>query len=182
MNQSETITKFDAALRQLDTALYLWINDLDGVSIVTLAASSHQIVHDLNQKAGGEDLFFDTLNIKDEYRRDFVRLLKAPWNFFKHSEKESLTDTIEVREDSVLMFFLFSIKGLVQLGHSPSGLCVIFLLWYGIHFPETVRCQERFRADFQINEEREGHLRTLSKTEFLNEVMAASYLFSPTYP
>jgi argininosuccinate synthase len=60
------VTKIEAARRQLNTAIELWFNDGDPVSIHTLASSAHQIIHDLNRRNKGPDLFLDTIFIKEE--------------------------------------------------------------------------------------------------------------------
>jgi hypothetical protein len=52
----ERITKLDAAIRQLDTAITLWFTEADTISIHTLACSAHQIIHDINQQKGHRDL------------------------------------------------------------------------------------------------------------------------------
>lgn len=67
-----TLEKLEVAWRQIDTAITLWFNDGDPVSIRTLACSAYQIVHDVNQKAGWRDLLYDSLVIKDEYRREWI--------------------------------------------------------------------------------------------------------------
>jgi hypothetical protein len=64
-----TITKLDAARRQLGIAISLWFQDGDEVAIHTLACAAHQIIHDINRHRGGRDLLFDSLVFRDEYRR-----------------------------------------------------------------------------------------------------------------
>jgi len=54
----ERITKLDAAIRQLDTAITLWFTEADTISIHTLACSAHQIIHDINQQKGHRDLLW----------------------------------------------------------------------------------------------------------------------------
>ena len=44
-----SISKLDAACRQLDCAIELWFADGDPVSIHTLACASHQIIHDIKK-------------------------------------------------------------------------------------------------------------------------------------
>lgn len=166
-NKSELVSKLDAAQRQLETAIQLWFNEQDTVSILTLAASAHQIVHDLNSKVGGDDLLFDTPFVKDEFRRDFIRLMKKPWNFFKHADQDKSSDFIELRESSIAGFILYSIKGLTQLGRPPSGLRAVFLLWIGIQHPERLLSRESFRSEFKIDEATESFLQPLSRSEFL---------------
>src|SRR5271165_3353782 len=45
-----TITKFEAARRQLGTAIVLWFSDDDPVSIHTLACAAYEIIHKLTKK------------------------------------------------------------------------------------------------------------------------------------
>ena len=82
------ITKLDAARRQLRVAISLRFQDGDEVAIHTLACAAHQIIHDINQHRGGRDLLFDSLNFKDEYRKEAVNWLKKDMNFFKHADKD----------------------------------------------------------------------------------------------
>jgi hypothetical protein len=69
---SQTIDKLEAACRLLNTAIVLWFNNGDAVSIHTLACSAHHIVHDINYLKGGMDLLYDSLIFKDEYRREAI--------------------------------------------------------------------------------------------------------------
>jgi hypothetical protein len=55
-----TVTKLDAAKRQLRTALRLWFDDGDPVSIHTLLAAAHEIIHTLYRRKGLRDLLFDS--------------------------------------------------------------------------------------------------------------------------
>lgn len=129
--ETERINKLDAACRQLNTAISLWFNDDDTVSIHTLACSAHQIVHDINQQRGGRDLIYDSLIIKDEYRREANRLLKEPYNFFKHAESDAF-DTVEFKPSLTEFFILFTILGLEILGHQPDTIQGAFSIYYGL--------------------------------------------------
>ena len=51
-----TVTKLDAAKRQLETAIRLWFHDAHPVSIDTLAAAALQVLVDINTKRGGEPM------------------------------------------------------------------------------------------------------------------------------
>ncbi|WP_345737905.1 hypothetical protein [Prosthecobacter algae] len=176
--KSEIITKLDAAQRQLDTSFRLWFLEEDVVSVFTLAASAHQIIHDLNQRLRGEDLLFDSLIIKEEFRNQYVAHLKRPWNFLKHADNDP-DGVLKIDENSVHDFFLFSAKGLKQLGQNTSGITLVFLLWFGIHFPKYLRSKEKFLADFGIDESMEDSLKGLSKPAFLHYCTSRLSLISP---
>lgn len=135
--KAEKISKLDAACRQLNSAISLWFNDGDTVSIHTLACSAHQIVHDINQQRGGRDLIYDSLSIKDEYRREVNRLLKHPYNFFKHAEKDAF-DTIEFNPRRTELFILFTSAGLEILGCQPDPIRAAFNIYYGLKNPDLL--------------------------------------------
>ncbi len=82
-----TLTKMEAARRQLRSAIELWFAEGDPVSVHTLAAAAHQIIHDLNRRNKGPDLLRDTKFIKSEYRNEFVSDIKSASNFMKHADR-----------------------------------------------------------------------------------------------
>ena len=54
------ISKIESARRQLDCAIELWFLDKDEVSIHTLVAAAHQIIHDIKVQRGEKrDLLYD---------------------------------------------------------------------------------------------------------------------------
>jgi len=138
----EKINKLDAACRQLNTAITLWFNDGDTVSIHTLACSAHQIVHDINQQRGDRDLIYDrliydSLKIKDEYRREAKRLLKHPYNFFKHADNDAF-DTVEFKPILTEYFIMFTSLGLEILGRQPDPIRAAFNFYFGLRNPHLL--------------------------------------------
>jgi hypothetical protein len=62
------ITKLDAARRHLATAIRLWFQNEDVVSIHTLAFAAYEVIHVISKKRNQyrRDLLFDSDWIKDE--------------------------------------------------------------------------------------------------------------------
>ena len=58
-----TFTKLDAARRQINTAVWLWFNGADAVSVHTLAAAAHRIILNLSGTAETPPLPFDPANL-----------------------------------------------------------------------------------------------------------------------
>src|SRR6266446_6563741 len=100
-----TVTKLDAAKRQLRTAIELWFHDGDPVSIHALVYAAHEIIHRLFRQAGHTGLLFDldadsalpkgTDATPEELvvlRSEFPAFLKRNANFFKHAERETNAD------------------------------------------------------------------------------------------
>ena len=81
----EKATRMDAARRHLATAITLWFTGGDTVSTYTLSHAAYEVIHNLTRQRRGRDLLFDSLLIRDEYRKDFNTMLRDPANFFKHA-------------------------------------------------------------------------------------------------
>ncbi len=167
------VSKLNAARRQLNCALELWFSDKDEVSVHTLAAAAHQIIYDINKKKGGEDLFFESIVIKDEYRSEFIALVKKDMNFFKHPDKdpEGITEFVPLGS---ILFMLFSIIGLQQLGESLNYMERVFLMWLTFHHPNWINEDYRKKLEQIIPVQHLSEIRRLGKHEFFETVMSAS--------
>lgn len=129
-----TITKLDAARRQLRTAIDLWFNEGDAVSLHTLAHSSHEIIHRLYRRAGFEELLWNTTIIEDEYHRDFIPLMKNPSRFFKHLNDED-PDAMEFNTGINDAYLIMSVIALRKMDVTPNEIESCFMFWHRIHFP-----------------------------------------------
>ncbi len=131
-----TITKLDAAHRQLATAIELWFADGDPVSIHALAYSAHEIIHRLYRLKGLNDLLFDSFLIKDEFRGDFANKMKESANFFKHAEREANPDhAIEFAPDLNTFFIAICITGLDRMGEKRNDTVDAFTVYLSLHRP-----------------------------------------------
>ena len=81
------ITRLEAARRQIETAIGLYFENGDEVSIHTLSAAAHSIVEALCKKAGRPQMFKDAMleTIRPEHRKTVNNLMRRPQNFFKHA-------------------------------------------------------------------------------------------------
>jgi hypothetical protein len=104
-----TLTKLDAARRQLHTAIALWFTNGDPVSIYTLAAAAHEIIHTVTKKhiPNRRALLFDSDVLTDDGRTVFRKTLKSIASFFKRADKDS---------DATLDFNPTASKGLIFYG------------------------------------------------------------------
>ena len=83
-----TITKLEAARRQLRVAISLWFQDGDEVAIHTLACAAHEIINDINKHRGGEDLLFNKAVFREEYRDEIIKRFRKEMTFFKHADRD----------------------------------------------------------------------------------------------
>jgi len=90
-----TVSKMDACRRQLETAIVLYFQERDFISIHTLAASAHQLVSDLTAhhrtpvKTMEQEL---AAILKPEGIPIVAKALREARNFFKHADKDPVAD------------------------------------------------------------------------------------------
>lgn len=170
-----TITKLDAAQRQLQTAVLLWFTGGDPVSIHTLAYAAYEIIHAVSKRMNPNrrDLLFDSLVVKDEHRGDFNFVLKKHANFFKHGNKADETE-IDFYPVASELFIMFSILGLSSCGAVRSDEEVAYLAWIQIHHPEFLTDKGRKVVGETISVESMEELRALNRQEFLKAIRYAS--------
>ncbi len=169
-NETEKIrvSKLDAARRQLDCAIELWFADKDDVSIHTLAAAAHQIIHDINKKKGNQDLLFGSDVIRDEHRAEFVARVKRDMNFFKHADRDAEEITEFVLMGSI-MFILFSAIGLQQLGERLNDVENTFFNWLTLHHPNWMMKDYREKIEKAFSAQYLEEIRGFSKQGFFLE-------------
>ena len=162
---SQTINKLEAACQQLNTAISLWFNDGNAISIHTLACSAHQIVHDINRHRNGRDLLYDSLMIKDEYRKQANSHLKQHYNFFKHADDDP-AGTIEFDPIITELFLMFTSLGLELLGHSPDEVRGAFNIYYGLRNPHFLTDKGKAEWIDAIQEESREYVLSMPKRQF----------------
>lgn len=175
-----TISKIEAAQRQLDTAIQLWFYDQDPVSVHTLAAAAYNITHDIKRHRGiAHDLLYDAALIKDEYRKQWISTMKKHQNFFKHADNDPDPEgTIDLHTLGNLLFIMVGVAGLQLLGVKPSFQANALVLWLTLHEPKTIKADylRRFNESaqrFGVNDLEDA--RTVPKADFFDEYMKISH-------
>lgn len=167
------VKKLEAAKRQLHTAIKLWFADADQVSVHTLACAAHQIVHDININKEGEELLLDSLLIREEFRKEYVREMKKAMNFFKHADTDpNPIGAVEFSPPITELFILFAILGLQRFGEHFTETTSAFLLFYAIRNPHLVT--KEFSASINsasIKIEDVANLPAISKLEFWEQFL-----------
>lgn len=136
----ETITKLDAARRQLRTAARLFFDYGDVISIHTLAAAGYQILIDILHDQGRSTRLEQSMEdlIKPGFEALARKMLRKPQNFFKHAEEDP-TGSIEfdAREPDFLLF------ACGEVYHTLTGRHLrelwAFLWWFTLEYPDIVK-------------------------------------------
>ena len=135
MSKTITISKLDAARRQLETAVRLYFHDGDPISIHTLVSAAYNVIRDVNEKKGGSPMFvkgdFIDLYVKPEYRKQARSKVNKAENFFKHADRDHAS-TIEFNPDISEMFFYDAIGHYVKIAGWYPSLFTLFARWFMI--------------------------------------------------
>ena len=124
-----TISKLDAASRQLDSAIRMLFTGGDAVSIHTLTASAANVFFDVAEKRNGA-VSWRAWMAEDSNltQREVKGTLHKSWNFFKHADHdpEGILD-FDPRESEDLMFMAVLQCG--DLGRPTTHAMQVFQLW-----------------------------------------------------
>jgi hypothetical protein len=168
------ISKVDAARRQLRTAITLRFNSGDPVAIHTLAFAAYEILHYVSEKRDPfrRDLIFDTLWVKDAYRRNWNQKVRKEANFFKHADKDG-DSVIEFNPAFSEYFIFFAIVALGLCGEPESEEESAFLRWMHINQPQVLTEQGKEALTNAIPIDDIKYLRTVPKSEFFDYFLQA---------
>ena len=155
-------TKLDSARRQLETAITLWFNDSDPVSIHTLTAASYEILRDLNKKARGSPMGRDSDSIKPEFSGQWRKLHSDAENFFKHADKDP-HDTFNLAPQSTDIMLLDAVAKYEELSQEKHHLMSMFTLYMALKLPMIFVSSfiDEMRQSIPVNE-----VAPLSRKEF----------------
>ena len=154
------ISKFDAARRQLETAVRLYFSHGDPVSIHTLASAALQILTDLSQNLGTKP---ETLRgvlmqyIRKEHLDEIERKLAESENFFKHADRDP-AKTLEFAVGQSEIVLLDAIAIYAHLTSEQVPLFIVYRAWFLLEAGKEFAAKEEYeavlrtlRADFKLS-------------------------------
>jgi hypothetical protein len=168
------VSKLNAAQRQLRTAISLWFEDGDPVSIHTLAFAAYEIFHCVSEHCdpNRRDLLFDTLHIKDEHRKRWLAIVKKKANFFKHGDRDPEA-MIDFSPELAETFILYALTARQLCRESPSEEESIFMWWVMFHQSEMLIEEARKGLLDRLSVEHVERIRGLPKSKFFEECRKA---------
>jgi hypothetical protein len=139
------ILKIEAAYHQLIMAIRLFFEDEDPISTHTLASAVLGILHAHFSKDEACEhnlmLHYESIYIKDEYRKDFCNLVRKPQNFFKHADQDR-GEFIDFETDSTVCLIWEAIRCLIALEKENlifSPEFAAFQGWFFANNPELFK-------------------------------------------
>jgi hypothetical protein len=156
MYEQVYVNKLEAAKRQTETAIVLYFNNGDPVSVHTLCCAAYDIVRTLNRKHGGPFMLKDCdrfLATKAE-KKQFHDCVNQAQNFFKHANGDpDEAHLLDTKWTEALLFDAVQKYSLLA-GECPRTMALYFV-WFLKKHPEVFdysalpdssrRVLERFR-------------------------------------
>ncbi|NQY74360.1 MAG: hypothetical protein HRT90_06310 [Candidatus Margulisbacteria bacterium] len=125
----EQISKIEAVRRQLDTAIRLFFEDADTVSIHTLCGAAHLILYDIFNSDDNLEKIEDYENIlQEEDKKKFQKDLRRDRSFFKHADRD-MNETIEFDEKSNTLL-LFMCTEMTRRMDMMSSKMKAYMVWF----------------------------------------------------
>ena len=137
----EHVTKLEAAERQLRTAIKLFFESGDPISIATLSAAAQGILRDLAQVRGMGSLLHDNPLVREERRSEWINILNRSQNFFKHADRDP-DEALEFRHEFVRLQLLDAAVLHRELTGKFVRESLVYVAWFNLSYPELLRDQQ----------------------------------------
>lgn len=152
------VAKQDVASSQLATAIWLWANRWDPISVHVLASAAAEIIAVLHQANGGVPIRSAMLNaMSAEYRDQIAYATGEAFNFMKHGARDPTATLKFSPKESEWVIYAACVDYLAAFSvASPEAL--LFLVYMTDQHPdliqrnvadpfETLRQQERLKSE-----------------------------------
>jgi hypothetical protein len=142
------VTKQDVASEQLATAIWLWANEWDPVSVHVLASAAAEIIAVLHKARGGVPIRSAMLDsMGGEFRDQVAYAVSEAFNFMKHGAKDSEAVLVFNPEESEWVIYAACVDYLAAFGVAPPE-ALLFLVYMTDQRPELIRpdVDDPFRA------------------------------------
>src|SRR5262245_13687418 len=131
------ISKIDAAKSQLMTAIELYFEDRDPISVHTLAMAAAEIIDRLCQAKGLQSMRAHFMSqIIPKHRKEVGDALNKAVNFFKHASSSRPNQVLkDFSDDRNISAIMFGVDGLRQLGVETAEM-IAFRTWQMVVQPD----------------------------------------------
>jgi len=133
----ETVTKLQAAERQLRVAVRLFFERRDLVAVHTLVAAAQGVLRDLGRPRGFKSIFEGSSLIRPECRNDLGRLFKRAQNFFKHADSDADAQ-LEFYYEATKFYLLDAALLYNQLTERQFPEITGLLAWFSVKLPDLL--------------------------------------------
>ena len=172
-----SIEKLEAARRNLAAAVRLFFDRDDPIAIHTLAAAAQSVIRDVAKVRGlaHTSILHDHPDIPAEARKEWINILNAPRNFFKHADADP-NGSLEFDESANETLLLDACLILSEISDHALSEAKVYLGWFTTANP-TLRSAllNNQIGDYAVRND-------ISPQDFgkFRELCGAELLFEPT--
>jgi len=166
-----SVTKLEAARRQLETAALLYFNSRDAISMHTLVAAAYQILEDLATREGTKMLIEQSIvsSLGEEIARELRPYIRRIQNYLKHADRSNEPDSLEYSPQLTELMLLDAYGKLTQLTGEQPRILLAFENWFFMNHLEML---DRFPPQKQVMRQAKSMLGHLDRITFLREFMS----------
>jgi hypothetical protein len=128
------VSKLNAALRQLHTAIDLFFCKGDCIAIHTLASAAAMVLYDIARSRGVVGII-DL--IRADRKMEFLKVVRASQNFFKHADRDPEAVLAFAPSESHFQI-MDALMNCESLKIPLSAEREIFSIWFALYYPETI--------------------------------------------
>ena len=162
-----TVTKVDAAERQLRVAIRLFFEDRDPVAVHTLASAAAQVTADLMKASGRTSIVRSAAIVREERRKEVRATMAAPEYFFKHADRDP-AEAIEFNPETTEFFIYASLAELQVLAGKIPREGQVFQMWFLLKYDDMLLENDATRVIRQaLAAARNGGVSAEDKGDFL---------------
>ncbi len=140
----KSITKLEAAERQLAQAIRLFFGQGDEIAIHTLASAAYQILSDMCGKRGIPREIEDSAILEEMgVKKRVLTAMRKPQNFFKHADRDS-DETVRFGSMLSVCFLVYGVSFHYSLTGRQFAEGLVLRSWFFAKHPE--RAPEPLRS------------------------------------
>lgn len=136
------LDKLTVATMQLNTAIRLFFEDRDPISVHTLVCASLEILQKLvkdKSKVASNQLVIhpDTIFVKEDYRKEYIKIIFKNRNFFKHADRDR-DKIINFNTEANELYILEAYRTFIIVS-SIDALSIemkTFYIWFFAHYKD----------------------------------------------
>ncbi len=133
----ETVTKLEAAKRQLQVAIRLFFGRRDLVAVHTLAAAAQGVLYDLGRPRGLISIFKNNPLVRPEKREEMAKLFTEAQNFFKHADRDR-DEQLKFYHETTKYYLLDAARLYIMLTNSQFPEVIVLQAWFAVKFPDLL--------------------------------------------
>jgi hypothetical protein len=131
----QSLSKLDAATRQLQLAIDLFFKNADPIGVHTLAGAAHGLLRDLIAHAGGHNGARARRSGVDRDHRQLVeKNITEAKNFLKHADRDP-TKILQFHPNWTDFLMFDAIRMHIQLACTITAPNAFFLIWLSAKYP-----------------------------------------------